>query len=250
MRRVIIVQARMTSTRLPGKVLLDLAGRPLLAQQLHRLKRCRHADEIVVATTTQGADDPVVTLADREGVRWFRGNEADVLSRYVGAAREVKADVVVRVTADCPLIDPEESDRVIERLVDSPEPCDYTSNVHAVGVEHRTYPRGLDTEAMFADTIERVHRLARSAPAREHVTVYIWKERPDLFVTHLVADVEDNSDLRWTVDERADLEMMRRLYDALGVGDRRVGYRQVLAYVRAHPELSALNAAVAPRTVA
>jgi spore coat polysaccharide biosynthesis protein SpsF len=242
MRRVIVVQARTTSTRLPGKVLMDLAGRPMLAQQLLRLKRCRLADEIVVATTTNATDDRVVALARAAGVRWFRGSERDVLERYVGAVRDARADVVVRVTADCPLIDSDVSDRVIDALSGGSMPSDYASNVTP-----RTYPQGLDTEALFADTLERVHRMARSESAREHVTTFIYREHPDLFLVQSVTDQEDNSDLRWTVDEAADLELVRRLYDALGVGERAVGYRELLAYARAHPELSALNRTSAAR---
>src|SRR4051794_35183830 len=108
MKRVIIVQARMTSSRLPGKVLMELADRPMLSQQIRRLKNCREMDEIVIATTINATDDPVVELADAEGLRWFRGSESDVLSRYVGAAHEAKAEIVIRITVDCPLIDPEQ----------------------------------------------------------------------------------------------------------------------------------------------
>jgi spore coat polysaccharide biosynthesis protein SpsF len=242
MRRVVVVQARMTSTRLPGKVLADVAGRPMLAQQLRRLAACRLADELVVATTLNAADDPVVTVARGEGARWFRGSEADVLERYVGAAREARADVVVRITADCPLIDPDVSDRVVAALTAAPARWDYVSNVAP-----RTYPRGLDTEALFVDTLERVHRMARSHAGREHVTPFIYQERPDLFALGSVTDREDNSDLRWTVDTPADLELVRRLYAALGIGERAVSYRELLAYARAHPELSALNAPIASR---
>ena len=173
MKRVIVLQARMTSTRLPGKVLMDVAGRPMLAQQLRRLARCKQADEILVATTTNATDDPVVAVARAEGARWFRGSETDVLARYVEASREAKADLVVRVTADCPLIDPEESDRVIEALMAHQERCDYASNV-----VRRTYPQGLDTEAMYADALERLDRLAQSSPAREHVTYFILNDHP------------------------------------------------------------------------
>ena len=243
MRRVAIVQARMTSTRLPGKVLMDLAGRPMLARQLARVKRCRLVDDIVVATTTNATDDAVVATARDEGVRWFRGSETDVLGRYAGAAQEARADVVIRLTADCPLIDPEVSDRVIATLSGEPGRWDYVSNV----VPTRTFPRGLDTEALFADTLERVHRMAHSQAAREHVTPFIYQERPDLFSIGSVTDREDNSDLRWTVDTSIDLELVRRLYAALGIGERTVSYREVLAYARAHPELSALNALIPSR---
>jgi spore coat polysaccharide biosynthesis protein SpsF len=239
MRRVIIVQARMTSTRLPGKVLAEVAGRPMLAQQLRRLADCHQADEIVVATTSLASDDPVVRLADAAGLRWFRGDERDVLARYVGAAREAAADLVVRITADCPLIDPGETDRVVAALAQRAAVCDYTANVLS-----RTFPQGLDTEALFRDTLERVGRMATSAAAREHVTYFIYGERPDLFVRHSVEDAEDNSDLRWTVDTPADLALVRQVYEALGLGEQVVGYRDILAYVRAHPALSRLNADV------
>lgn len=243
MKRVLVVQARMTSTRLPGKILADLAGRPMLAQQLRRLRRCRRADEIVIATTVNAADDPVVALARAEGVRPFRGSEGDVLSRYVGAAREAKADLVVRITADCPLIDPEVVDRVIAEAEDHPDGCDYASNVHP-----RTYPRGLDAEALFADALWRIDRLARSPAAREHVTHFV-RERPDLFLTRSVTDVADNSDLRWTVDEPDDLRMVRCIYEELGLHERVAPYAEILAFVRGRPDIAAINAHVAQTRV-
>ena len=233
MRRVAIVQARMTSSRLPGKVLMDLAGRPMLARQLARIKRCRRVDDIVVATTTNAADDAVVRTARDEGVRWFRGSEADVLGRYAGAAQEARAEVVVRLTADCPLIDPEITDRVIDALTVPLPPADYASNVL-----QRTYPVGLDTEALWRDTLDRVARHARSAGAREHVTPYIYAERSDLFLLRSVTDETDASDLRWTVDVAADLELVRRLYESLGLAERPLPYRELVRYARAHPAVS------------
>lgn len=245
MRRVAIVQARTGSTRLPGKVLLDLAGRPMLVQQLRRLQRCRRLDEIVVATTTHAADDALAAVVAAEGVRAFRGSEADVLSRYVEAARESRAELVVRVTADCPLIDPDVVDRVIGEAEDHADDCDYASNV----IE-RTYPRGLDAEAVYADVLRRVDRLARSGPAREHVTLLIVAERPELFLRRSVTGAVNHSDLRWTVDTPADLAMVRRVYEELDLGDRFCGYEQILAYVLARPEVTAINAHIpqkAPR---
>ncbi|HEX2571004.1 MAG TPA: glycosyltransferase family protein [Polyangia bacterium] len=242
MRTVIIVQARMTSTRLPGKVLADLAGRPMLAQELARLRRCRRAEEIVVATTTNATDDPVVALAEKEGVRWFRGDEHDVLSRYLGAAREARAEVVVRVTADCPLIEPALVDEVVRALTGegpAPESADYASNI-----QRRTFPRGLDAEALYMDVLERVGRLGRTREAREHVTFFIHRERPELFLLRSVTGSEDHSDLRWTVDEPADLELVRRIYELGGLGAREVGFGELVALVRSHPELARLNAHV------
>jgi len=244
MKRVIIVQARMTSGRLPGKILMDLAGRPMLSQQIRRVRRCQRVDDVVVATTTNDSDAPVVSLAEAEGARWFRGSEEDVLGRYLGAARESKADIVIRVTADCPLVDPEMTDCVIQALEAHSNACDYAANV----VE-RTFPRGLDTEVLFRETLERVGRLATSAPAREHVTYYILREHPELFLLRSVTDSEDNSDLRWTVDTAKDLAMIRLVYEQLSLASRPLPYRHVLAYVRSHPSLTAINAHVAQKTV-
>ncbi len=239
MKRVLIVQARMGSTRLPGKVLMDLAGRPMLAQQLRRIARCREVDAVVLATSHNASDDPVAALARQEGVPVFRGDEVDVLGRFVGAAREHGADVVVRVTGDCPLLDPEVTDRVIRELTDHAGACDYASNVL-----ERTYPRGLDAEAFFFDTLLRIDRLARAALEREHVTLLPRSGRPDLFLCRSVTDSERNGDLRWTVDTGADLELVRRLYAELELASSPVPYRGVVAHVRAHPALARLNADV------
>jgi spore coat polysaccharide biosynthesis protein SpsF len=229
----------MTSTRLPGKVLMDVAGKPMLAQQLRRLKECVMVDEIVIATTMNSTDQPVVELARREGVGWFCGSEQDVVARYVGAARQANADVIVRITGDCPLIDPQVTDKIINELVEHIFECDYTSNVIK-----RTYPRGLDVEAFFMDTLLRIDRLAKSQQAREHVTVFLLSEAPEIFICRSVVDNENNANLRWTVDTEADLKLIRNLYDALDLGHHVVLYPEILAYVRAHPELNKLNTGV------
>ncbi|HEX2210468.1 MAG TPA: glycosyltransferase family protein [Longimicrobium sp.] len=234
MRRVLILQARTTSTRLPGKVLMDLGGTPMMRVQLARLLRCTELDEIVVATTRNATDDPVVRLADEAGVRWFRGSEADVLSRYAGAAREAGADLVVRSTADCPLIEPAVVDRVVRHLADGRDRLDYASNV-----VRRTYPQGLDVEALFRDTLERVHRMATSAAAREHVTQFILSEHPELFRVGSVTDEADNSDLSWTVDTAEDLDRVRRLYAALCRDGEDASYARALRLARAGLEAGA-----------
>jgi spore coat polysaccharide biosynthesis protein SpsF len=229
----------MTSTRLPGKVLMEFAGRPMLAQQLRRLKQCTSIDEIVIATTNNLTDEPVVKLASQEGLGYFQGSDQDVLGRFVGAARQAQADMIVRITADCPLIDPQIIDRVVTELTNHANECDYASNVLK-----RTYPRGLDVEAFYRDTLVRMDRLAQSKAAREHVTIFLRSERPELFLSRSVVDMEDNSDLRWTVDTEADLKLIRSLYDALDLGERVALYPEILAYVRSHPELSQINADV------
>jgi spore coat polysaccharide biosynthesis protein SpsF len=237
-RTVAILQARMTSSRLPGKVLRELAGRPMMAHQLRRLQACRRVDATVVATTERPTDDPVAALAARAGVACFRGSEHDVLSRFVGAARAATADVVVRTTADCPLLDPDVVDRVIGALSEAGAACDYAANVGT------TFPRGLDVEVLHADVLWRMDRLGTSPAAREHVTWFVH-ERPDLFVTRAVRDDDrDDSDLRLTVDTEADFRLVEALYRELHLGDRIAPYRDVVAHLRSRPDLIALNAAV------
>jgi spore coat polysaccharide biosynthesis protein SpsF len=232
MRRVVIVQARMTSTRLPGKVLADVAGKPMLERQLERLQRCRHADEIVLAITTNPDDDPLTRL----GYPVHRGSEHDVLARYAGAAARFDADVIVRVTSDCPLIDPEQTDAVIAAL--TPD-VDYAANVL-----ERRLPRGLDTEALWRDALERCHRMATSKPAREHVTWHIHTEHPERFVLRSVVPELDAADLRWTVDTPEDLALVRRVYEALGA---EAGTAEIVAWLREHPDVAAINADIAQK---
>ncbi len=242
MRRVVVVQARMTSTRLPGKVLMDLDGQPLLERQLARLARCERVDEIVLAVTVNDTDDPLVALADRLGLRWHRGSEDDVLARYVGAAREADADMVVRVTSDCPLIDAGETDAVIGALEVRRDSCDYANNF-----TEPVLPLGLATEALWRDVLERADRMATSVSAREHVTPFIHSERPELFVAHGVRGSVEAPDLRWTVDTAEDLAMVRRLWAELSLSERDVALTDIVDYVRAHPDIAAINAHVAQK---
>jgi spore coat polysaccharide biosynthesis protein SpsF len=223
---VAIVQARTTSSRFPGKVLADLGGQPVLAWVLRRALAAS-VDDVVVATTVNVTDDPVVAIAEREGARWFRGDEGDVLGRYVGAAREAGAEAVVRLTADCPMLDSEVVDRVIDALW-APPAVDYSANV----IE-RTFPQGLDAEAMFFDVLLRTRRMAVSPEAREHVTWFIREERPDLFEHRSVTADTDDSDLLWSIDHPEDLERVRALFESLDLVSRPLPYRDVVAHVRA-----------------
>jgi len=235
MRIVAIIQARMGSSRLPGKVLADLGGATMLAQVVRRLRAARRITQIVVATSTAADDDAVVREAGRIGAGVHRGSETDVLSRFAGAARSHRADAIVRITADCPLLDAEVVDHVVALLAGA---TDYASNTH-----DRSYPRGLDVEALHRDTLERIARLATSPAAREHVTALVM-EAPELFrVAQLRAD-RDDSDLRWTVDTADDLAMIRALYAQLDLANAPRPYHEVVAAVRARPELAAGNAHV------
>jgi spore coat polysaccharide biosynthesis protein SpsF len=226
----------MTSKRLPGKVLLDVAGFPMLLIQLHRLEKSKRINEIVVATTINRTDDPIDNIAKQFGLKSFRGSEKDVLSRFVGAARYANADVVVRLTADCPLIDAEIIDNTILELVNHSNECDYASNVI-----HRTYPRGLDVEVFFSDTLFRLDRLAQSKLDREHVTTYIRSGHPGKFHIRSVEDNENNSDLRWTVDTIDDLRLIREIFESLHMEDRYIPYREILNFIRNNTHLSQIN---------
>jgi spore coat polysaccharide biosynthesis protein SpsF len=230
-----IIQARMGSTRLPGKVLENVGGRLVLARVVERARRASLLDTVVVATTTAPADDAIAEWCGREGVPCFRGSEDDVLDRYLGAAREFGADVVVRLTADCPLLDPGVIDLVIAAFAG--EPCDYAANIL-----EPTYPDGLDTEVFSRAALERAAAEAGLPSEREHVTPYI-RNHPELFVVRSVRGARDLSGLRWTVDERQDLDLVRSIFEALGDGD--FGLDEVLALYDARPDLHQVNAGIA-----
>jgi spore coat polysaccharide biosynthesis protein SpsF len=239
MRTIAIVQARLGSSRLPGKVIADLAGDTMLARVVGRLRQARTIDDIVIATTTSPGDDRLVCEAERLGVGVYRGSEQDVLGRYLEAARAWHAGVVVRVTSDCPLLDPWVVDEVVRALRLST--CDYASNTHT-----RTFPRGLDVEAMYLETLERIGRHATSAAAHEHVTSYLM-EQPGRFSVRQVVAEDDDSDLRWTVDTDEDLELVRALYAELDLGRTIVPYLDVVDVVRERPQLAAINAHIAQK---
>ena len=232
----IIVQARMTSTRLPGKVLAPVLGRPMLAYQLERLARVRTPHITVVATTTNASDDPIARLAREAGSHVFRGSEDDVLARYAGAAADVAARTVVRVTSDCPLIDPAVIDRVIDRYAGGD--CDYASNTLV-----RTYPRGLDTEVLSVDTLAIAAREAIDPVEREHVTPFVYR-RPERFRLCSVESEVDLSRHRWTVDEAGDLAFVREVYEALYSSMPDFGVDAVIELGRRRPDILGLNAGV------
>ncbi len=225
---VAIVQARMGSSRLPGKTLADLAGRPMLARVVERVRRAGAVDRVVVATSTAALDDPIAEFCTHEKIPCFRGSENDVLDRFYGAAKEHGADVVVRITADCPLIDPGVIDRVVERFQRGD--CDYASNALRY-----TYPDGLDTEVFSMAALEQAWREAKKPSEREHVTPYL---RSGKFRAVNVETENPSEPQRWTVDHPADLEFVRAVYAAFA-GETDFRYREVLELLKARPELAA-----------
>lgn len=234
-----IVQARLGSTRLPGKVLKDLEGRTVLDRVVSRLRRVPLMNELIVATSDLPADDAIADECAHLQCMVFRGSEGDVLDRYFRAAQSCEADIVVRITSDCPLIDPEITNASIAKFLEVHP--DYASNSLV-----RTYPRGLDTEVMTMQTIECAWREAREPHQRAHVTPYIY-QNPDRFKLLSVTGEIDYSDHRWTLDTQEDLELIRAIYRRLEPGDR--SWRDVLAILEAEPELMELNRMIAQKAM-
>ncbi|WP_251929714.1 cytidylyltransferase domain-containing protein [Salinibacter ruber] len=233
MRIVAIIQARMGSTRLPGKVMREIRGRPMIDWVVGRADRISKLDETVVATSVLEQEKPLVEHLGAQNVPVVRGPEEDVLARFVQAAETKDADAVVRITADCPLLMPEVSGQVIRSFVR--QECDYASNT----IE-RTYPRGLDTEVISTEALQKTDRKATSSADREHVTRYV-RRRPEQFRQCSVAAEIDRSDLRWTVDEEADLKLVRRIYEALGAQAMEADYEDVLGVLEERPEWTDIN---------
>lgn len=234
MKVVAIVQARMGSTRLPGKVMKSILGVPMIELLLARLSRSRYIDQIVLATSIDERNQPLVDHVTQLGYECAQGSEHDVLGRYLAAARKVGADVVVRITGDCPLIDPEVVDQAIERFKSAS--VDYLSNV-----DPATFPDGLDTEVFSIQALERAAAEASDPFDREHVTPYL--RRTDQFVRAAITNPEDFSALRWTVDEPSDLEVATAVFQRFSP-DIHFSWRQVLELLAREPALFAGNSQI------
>jgi spore coat polysaccharide biosynthesis protein SpsF len=240
-KKVAIIQARTGSTRLPGKVLMDIAGETMLAHVVQRTQRARLIDALVVATTDLPGDDAIVDECARIGAAVFRGHEHDVLGRYYEAAVAQSADMVVRITADCPLTDPELVDSHIERMLTSWRKADLVTNMM-----RQTFPLGLAVEAMPFDALQRMHRMSDSAELREHVTTLAY-ERPELFSTSHVLYARELSHMRWTVDTPQDLDFIRRVFGEFP--DNHFNWEQVLPILARHDDWMDINNPVRRRPV-
>jgi spore coat polysaccharide biosynthesis protein SpsF len=249
MKTLAILQARLRSTRLPAKVLLDLCGATVLQRCLDRVARIQGVDEIVVATSTAPENELICMLAKRLGYKCVRGSEKDVLSRYYDAATAAKADVVMRCTADCPLLDPKASSLVVRTFLESQktgEPLDYASNTL-----ERRLPRGLDTEVVSMAALTRAHEEAVVDAEREHVTMYVYRRPVEFRCRKVLADLpRDLSHHRWTLDTLEDYHFLAKLYEALGPEAGAAGMEDVLAVLERHPEIVAINAHVAQKSTA
>lgn len=243
MRTVAIVQARMGSTRLPGKVLRPLLGAPMLQRQLERLRRSARLDDIVIATSTRIEDDALEQFAINQGVQVVRGSENDVLQRFLLAAHASRAELIVRITADCPMIDGAVVDRVIEVAQSASSEVDFVSNTL-----QRSFPRGLDTEVFFLDVLMRLDRCASSAPAREHVTYHLYQEAAALYRTRQVVAEKNHSNLRWTVDTEDDFAFVLAAYEKFSLHEKFPRYEALVEEIAADQRLCGLNAHVAQRS--
>jgi spore coat polysaccharide biosynthesis protein SpsF len=232
---VAITQARIGSSRLPRKVLLEAAGEPLLWWHLSRLSRARSIDRIVVATTEEPESDRIVDLARRAGALWFHGPLDDVLARYAGAASMAGAATIIRVTSDCPLIDPDLIDLAVAEHAATMPGCRYVS------LDADRYPRGLDCEVFDRAALDEANAEATSPHDREHVTPFIRRDI-QRFAPRQLGPEAPVGRHRWCVDTEDDLALIRLILDALG--SRPFGWRDVLALLDAHPNWAHINAHV------
>jgi spore coat polysaccharide biosynthesis protein SpsF len=233
MKTVAIIQARMGATRLPGKVLAEVAGRCLIERVLERTRATPGLDAVMVATTTDRADDALVEFLTRNGCGVYRGSMDDVLDRYYRCARSCDAEIIVRVTADDPLKDPQIIAHALGLLIADAR-LEYCSNTL-----EPTFPEGLDIEVFRFSALERAWREARLASEREHVTPYIWKH-PDLFKVLNFRHERDLSAWRWTVDKPGDLQFMTAVFSHFA-GQPLVRYQDVIAWLDANPQVREIN---------
>lgn len=229
---VAIVQARMNSRSIPGKVMREIYGKPMLFHVVNRLKASELIDEIAVATSIDPTDSVIENWCTDNGIACVRGSLDDVLGRYFIAAKSLEAKTIVRVTAECPLIDPRLVDRIISRFSEG-------------GYDHvcvdSSFPEGLDAEVFSFEALELAYTDAIMASERRHVTPYIWK-RPQVFRLSTVSSHENLSFMRWTVDDERDFVFVQSVFKGLGKEDKVFGTEEILDFLRAHPGLNKLNA--------
>ncbi len=239
----IIVQARMGASRLPGKIMKTVLGKPMLEYQWERLKRVKLADEVVIATTKDRSDNVVIDLCQKLSAPFFRGDAADVLGRYYEAAKKSGSEIIVRITGDCPLIDPVVIDRLIEYYLSNKNRFDYVSNVM-----ERTFPRGMDVEVFPFKILEEIHALATDPSDREHVTLYI-RRNPKEYRLGNLSYLRDESRYRWTLDTEDDLRLIREFIEQLYPINPHFSLEDCLRLIEQKPDLIQLNQHVRQKEV-
>jgi len=238
MKIVATIEARMTSSRLPGKVMLPAAGKSMLEHLVNRLKQVRSINEIVVATTINATDDCLVEEAHRIGVKSFRGSEEDVMERVIGAAASTNADIVVEITGDCPIIDPLLVEQTIQMFLHND--CDYASNAHV-----RSYPDGMDVQVYNLTTLKKSFSMTNDPLDHEHVTAHIIRH-PEIFRQVALVAAPDCfwPELGLTLDEQQDYQLLKHLIESLGAANEYFSCREAINYLCNNPQLLELNAAV------
>lgn len=228
----------MGSTRLPGKIFLPLADKPLILRMYERVKFSRYAGEIVIAITDDEADNHLFNLCKQNNLNVFRGNSIDLLDRHYKAAKVYNAEVVIKIPSDCPLIDPEIIDKVILYYINNKEKFDFVSNLHPP-----SYPDGNDVEVMSFETLENAWIKAKKDFEREHTTPYIW-ENPDKFRLGNVTwetGLDFSMTHRFTVDYKEDYNFIKRVYDELYENNHRFGLIEILSLLEKKPEIKKIN---------
>lgn len=243
MKVVAIIQARMGSTRLPGKVLKEINGKTLLGYQIERVKQSKSIDQIVIATTDLMSDQPIVDFCLSSKIDFYRGSEKDVLSRYYEAAQQYKADIIVRLTSDCPIIDPIIIDDVINHFIKKNPKVDYTSNTL-----ERTYPRGLDTEVISFEGLKKAHEEATLERDREHVTAYLYTN-PNKFKLSGIVSVNDYSHHRWTVDTEEDFKLISLILNEIYDENYLFVLEDVITLMDENPEWIKINQQVEQKKI-
>lgn len=237
-RIVATIEARMTSTRLPGKVLKEAVGKPMLALMVERLKQVPSLDDVVIATTTNATDDPVVDLAEALGIGYFRGSEHDVMGRVLGTARAHDIDVIVETTGDCPLIDPDIVERCVQTYFQSD--VDYLSNAL-----DRSFPIGMDTQVFAADILADAESRTDDVHDREHVSLFIYSN-PQMYSLKNVSAPADLTEpkLALTLDTAEDFELIRQVFEELYPINPEFRLADIFALLQRRPELREINAHV------
>lgn len=240
---VAIIQARVGSTRLPGKVLINLKGKTILNHVVDRVKKSKYLDEIIVATTDLEKDNNIIRECEHIGCNYFRGSEEDVLSRYYYAAKKSNADIVVRITSDCPLIDP----NVIDDIIDYYLKNNYVLVTNA-GSENvnRTYPRGLDTEVFSFDTLEKAFFNAKEFYQKEHVTPYIYENEKNIYY---FKNKINYSKYRLTLDTKEDLELIEKIYNKFYCKDCDFYLDDIVDFMQKNPNLYNINSHIEQKKV-
>ena len=235
LRTVAIVQARMTSTRLPGKVLLPILGQPMLALQIERMRRAQLVDLIVIATTTNQADEPIVDFCKQHALLYLRGSEDDVLSRYAEAASVYEADAIIRITSDCPLMEPTLMDQAVFKFAQARGQIDYISNML-----EPSFPYGLAVEVFSGEALRMAHLNAVQPAEREHVTPYIYRHPEQFHLQNFRHDV-DLSNYRWTVDTPEDFDLVSKIFSALYPNNPQFNMQDVLDLLEKNVAWSRIN---------